>query len=113
MPAANEILEPEERTSVEPAPRPAISFLLRWANFLFFIPMVVLATICFGTVSLIVGMWDKDGSQQHWLARQWARVLLRVALSPVKLVHAERLHASAAVYASNHLSYYDTPVLFA
>jgi len=32
----------------------------------------------------------------------------------VTLEHAERLHAlETAVYASNHLSYYDTPVLYA
>jgi 1-acyl-sn-glycerol-3-phosphate acyltransferase len=44
----------------------------------------------------------------------WAKVLLRVSLSPVTLEHAERLHAhETAVYASNHLSYFDTPVLFA
>jgi 1-acyl-sn-glycerol-3-phosphate acyltransferase len=34
-------------------------------------------------------------------------------MSPVTLEHAERLPVgAAAVYASNHLSYYDTPVLF-
>jgi 1-acyl-sn-glycerol-3-phosphate acyltransferase len=35
-------------------------------------------------------------------------------MSPVTLEHAERLPVGgAAVYASNHLSYYDTPVVFA
>jgi len=109
-----EILQPEEHVAPEEAPRPAISFLLRWANYLFFLPMVGLATIFFGTISLVCGLWDKDGSQQHLCARLWSRVLLRVALSPVTLEHAERLHSEQpAVYASNHLSYYDTPVLFA
>ena len=109
-----EILQPEEHVAPEEAPRPAISFLLRWANYLFFLPMVGLATIFFGTISLVCGLWDKDGSQQHLCARLWSRVLLRIALSPVTLEHAERLHPEQpAVYASNHLSYYDTPVLFA
>jgi len=109
-----EILQPEEHVAPEEAPRPAISFLLRWANYLFFLPMVGLATVFFGTISLVCGLWDKDGSQQHLCARLWSRVLLRIALSPVTLEHAERLHSEQpAVYASNHLSYYDTPVLFA
>jgi 1-acyl-sn-glycerol-3-phosphate acyltransferase len=44
----------------------------------------------------------------------WARTLLRIVLSPVQMVGGEKLkHAPAAVYASNHLSYMDTPVLFA
>ena len=59
------------------------------------------------------GVWDKSGRQQHAVAAVWARMLLRIAMSPVTLEHAERLPVGgAAVYASNHLSYYDTPVLF-
>jgi 1-acyl-sn-glycerol-3-phosphate acyltransferase len=86
---------------------------MRWANYLFFLPMVGLATVFFGTISLVVGIWDTNGRQQHAIARIWARVMLRIALSPVTLEHAERLPQQNAVYASNHLSYYDTPVLFA
>src|SRR5580698_1097689 len=114
MPETKEIVQPEEHVPREAVPHPQISFLMRWANYLFFLPMVGLATIGFGCVSLLCGVWDKSGSQQHALARMWARVLLRVALSPVTLEHGERLHKhETAVYASNHLSYYDTPVLFA
>jgi 1-acyl-sn-glycerol-3-phosphate acyltransferase len=37
-----------------------------------------------------------------------------ISLSPVKIVGADKLHVhETAVYASNHLSYMDTPVLFA
>jgi 1-acyl-sn-glycerol-3-phosphate acyltransferase len=111
MPAANETLQPDERAH---PPQPAVSRALQWANYLFFLPAVCVATISFGTISLLAGMWDKSGRQQHAIARTWARMLLRVAFSPVKLEHAERLHTNEpAVYASNHLSYYDTPVLFA
>ena len=65
-------------------------------------------------ISLICGLWDKSGSQQHFIAHLWARSLLLFSLSPVKLIGGEKLHIhETAVYASNHLSYYDTPVLFA
>ena len=113
MPTAHEILEPEEHVAPEAAPRPAISPIRRWVNYLVFLPLVGLATAFFGTISLACGLWDKDGSQQHLCARLWSRVLLRIALSPVTVEHAERLPRETAVYASNHLSYYDTPVLFA
>src|SRR5665213_3613569 len=107
-------VEREKQVARVPVPYPHISFALRCANYLIFWPLVGLATAGFGSVSLICGLWDKSGRQQHAVARVWAKVLLRVALSPVTLEHAERLHAhEAAVYASNHLSYYDTPVLFA
>lgn len=114
MPGTNELLEPEEHVSQLEAPHPQIPFAVRWFTYLLLLPLVALATAFFGTLSLLCGLWDKDGSQQHFVARKWARVLLRIAMSPVKLEHPERLHAhETAVYASNHLSYYDTPVLFA
>jgi 1-acyl-sn-glycerol-3-phosphate acyltransferase len=91
-----------------------VGWALRWANYLFFLPMVALTTAGFGTLSLLCGLWDKDGSQQHAMARGWARVLLRVAMSPVTVEHGERLQGlGPAVYACNHLSYYDTPVVYA
>ena len=114
MPSADEILK-TENPEAPPAPSPLyVSKLWKWVNYIFFLPTIGIATIFFGTISLACGIWDIDGSQQHAIARLWARVLLRVALSPVTLEHAERLQRNeAAVYASNHLSYYDTPVLYA
>ncbi|MDE1154567.1 MAG: lysophospholipid acyltransferase family protein [Acidobacteriaceae bacterium] len=101
-----------EQTSARIAKQP--STFWRWTTYLFLMPLIVLATTGFGTVSLIAGLWDKSGRQQHAIARAWAAVLLRLALSPVEVVHGERLKTLGnAVFASNHLSYYDTPVLFA
>ena len=114
MSATNQILEPDEPVANNAVPRPEVSFALRWFSYLVMYPLIGGATAFFGTISLVVGLWDKSGSQQHFIARQWARVLLVVAMSPVKLEHGERLsELGTAVYASNHLSYYDTPALFA
>jgi 1-acyl-sn-glycerol-3-phosphate acyltransferase len=88
--------------------------ILPWLTYLLLLPLIALATIAFGCVSLIAGLWDKSGRQQHAIAHAWAKVLLLLTLSPVTLIGAEKLHAhETAVYASNHLSYFDTPVLFA
>ena len=91
MPETNEVLQPEEHVAQETAPRPVVSFALRWVNYLFFLPAVGVATIFFGTISLACGLWDRDGRQQHFIARLWARALLRIALSPVKVEGLERL----------------------
>ncbi len=89
-------------------------FFFRWLTYLLLLPLVALATAFFGCISLICGIWDHTGRQQHWVARQWARVLLRIALCPVTVQHPERLRGlGPVVLAANHLSYYDTPVLFA
>ena len=73
-----------------------------------------MATIGFGCISLLCGLWDTSGRQQHAVARLWANVLLILSLSPVRLIGRKHLQPrKTAVYAANHLSYYDTPVLFA
>ena len=96
----------------EPAVRAGTS--LRWLNYVVLIPLMAAATAGLGCVSLLTSLWDRSGRQQHAIARTWAGVMLRLSLSPVTLIGAERLPwPSTAVYAANHLSYMDTPVLFA
>lgn len=96
------------------SPRPPVRASLRLFTYLFVYPLLGLATASYGCISLVCGLWDRSGRQQHAIARMWARTLLVVGMSPVTLVGREKLHIhEVAVYASNHLSYYDTPVLFA
>ncbi|RSL17077.1 1-acyl-sn-glycerol-3-phosphate acyltransferase [Edaphobacter aggregans] len=100
--------------SPKPSAKPPASFALRWLTYLIFIPLMTLSTVFFGCISLLCGLWDKSGRQQHYIAHLWARSLLFITLSPVTLINKEKLHEhETAVYASNHLSYMDTPVLFA
>ena len=93
---------------------PRVRAWIRWFTYLFVYPLVGLATVGFGCLSLVCGLWDRSGRQQHTIARAWANALLLISLSPVRLIGREKLRGGGvAVYASNHLSYYDTPVLFA
>ena len=41
------------------------SFFLRWLSYLLLIPLVGLATIGFGCISLVCGLWDRSGRQQQ------------------------------------------------
>ena len=107
---------PKEKTATAPEENPSRRppFALRWLSYLLLVPLVGLATAGFGCVSLLCGLWDKSGRQQHTIAHHWARTLLMISFSPVRIVGREKLHEhETAVYASNHLSYMDTPVLFA
>ena len=95
-------------------PSQAASLPVRWLTYLLLFPLIALATTIFGCFSLLVSLWDHSGRRQHRIAQAWARLLLRITFSPVTVIHPERLAATAtAVYAANHLSYMDTPVLFA
>jgi 1-acyl-sn-glycerol-3-phosphate acyltransferase len=114
MPAETQTPPEVASAAVEPPVTPHVSFVRRWANYLFFLPLVGLTVTFFGTVALICGLWDTNGRQQHAVARAWGRVMLWVALSPVTVEHGERLLMDeTAVYAANHLSYYDTPLVYA
>jgi 1-acyl-sn-glycerol-3-phosphate acyltransferase len=107
----------QEDSTPAPADVPASKkppFALRWLSYLLLVPLVGVATGIYGSISLLCGLWDKSGRQQHFIAHLWARTLLLISMSPVKIVGREKLHVhETAVYASNHLSYMDTPVLFA
>jgi 1-acyl-sn-glycerol-3-phosphate acyltransferase len=112
MSESRSVVESEVDSSGAP-PEHRIPAHLRYLTIFVLIPLMALATAFFGCISLICGLWDRSGRQQHLVARAWAAVMLRCALSPVRIVGVEKLrNYPVAVYASNHLSYMDTPVLF-
>jgi 1-acyl-sn-glycerol-3-phosphate acyltransferase len=77
-------------------------------------PLFFSATAAFGTISLLASLTEKDGRRQHRIARTWARWSLAIAGSPIQVSGLDVLHHHpVAVYASNHLSYMDTPAIFA
>lgn len=77
-------------------------------------PLIVLATILFGTAALAVSFFEHSGKVQIRLARQWSRVLLLVSSVKVRLNGIDKIVPSGSyVFASNHLSYMDTPVALA
>lgn len=77
-------------------------------------PVFFAATAAFGSLSLLASLTEKDGRRQHRIARRWARFSLAVAQSPIHIAGMDVVHQHpVAVYACNHLSYMDTPALFA
>lgn len=86
----------------------------RLRGVLFAGPAIVLATVFFGTISLIVSFFDRTGSIQIRVARRWAGTLLSVSGVRVRVEGLEQIDPSASyVFISNHLSYMDTPVALA
>ena len=86
-----------------------MSFL---AAYLVKAPLVILATILYGSVGILVSFFDHDGSRQMEVARAWGRMLLRIAGVRVTVEGRENIHPGCSyVLASNHVSYMDTPVI--
>lgn len=91
-----------------------LPWIYRSRSNLIHVPLMALITAVCGSLSLLVSLVDKKGNAQHRIARVWARSLVWASGSKLKVVGAEKLRSHpVAVYASNHTSYMDTPVIFA
>jgi 1-acyl-sn-glycerol-3-phosphate acyltransferase len=82
-----------------------------WITVLFLIPLIPLFTIVLGTASLLSGLFDRSGRAAHACARAWSRLILLVSRTRVD-VRGPLPPGGACVYASNHQSIYDIPILF-
>ena len=77
-------------------------------------PLIIFSTIVFGTASVVVSLFDSTGDLQIRVARAWARSLLLVSGVSVDIEGLENIDPYGSyVFASNHLSYMDTPVVLA
>jgi 1-acyl-sn-glycerol-3-phosphate acyltransferase len=76
-------------------------------------PIFAVSTAFFGSLSLAASLFEQDGKLQHRIAQAWARASVAISNCPMTIVGAENLQKhQVAVYACNHLSYMDTPVIF-
>jgi len=48
---------------------PQTPTVYRWLTYILLIPLMIASTVFFGTLSLICGLWDKSGRQQHFTKR--------------------------------------------
>ncbi len=93
-----------------PSPLP---WLHRWRSNLLQAPAFFTSTAFFGSLSLAASLFDKSGRLQHQIAQTWAKVSVRISLCRLTVIGKENLQKhKVAVYASNHTSYMDTPVIF-
>src|SRR5215469_830535 len=77
-------------------------------------PLIAVATIVLGIISLAASVFDRSGNSQHNIARLWGRILLTAAFIRFRVEGAERLDPQASyVFVANHGSYMDIPALLA
>lgn len=75
------------------------------------IPAIAAATLVLGGPALLGGLFDRSGDSAHAVARLWARLVLRACGVQVEL-DGVAAAPSPVVYAANHASALDIPVLF-
>ncbi len=84
-----------------------------WRTVFFLIPAIAVYTTVLGTISLSSSFFDRSGRFAHRCARAWAWLILKTTGVSLTLTGLERVPPGQSyVFASNHQSIYDTPVLF-
>lgn len=75
--------------------------------------MLVVVTCFMGLLSLLSSLVDSKGELQHRIARTWGRMLMALFLVDLRVLGSENLEAGKPyVFASNHFSLIDTPLMF-
>jgi 1-acyl-sn-glycerol-3-phosphate acyltransferase len=87
--------------------------LSRLRGYFIFNPLIWIYTVVLGTVSLITSLWDRDGHQQHRIARFWSWLILKTIHSPLTISGLDKIDKTKPhLYAVNHLSAMDIPALY-
>jgi 1-acyl-sn-glycerol-3-phosphate acyltransferase len=75
--------------------------------------LIYLYTVVLGTLSLLSSLFDSSGRTQHWFARTWSWLILKTAMCPVTVTGLDRIDTTKPhMYALNHLSALDIPVVY-
>ncbi len=103
----------EGTSSGAPSARKKYGWLSRLRSYFILDPLVWMYTVVLGVVSIPFGFFDHDGRILHGFARLWSRLIMGTIASPVKVIGLEKIDASKPhVYAVNHASALDIPVLY-
>jgi 1-acyl-sn-glycerol-3-phosphate acyltransferase len=102
------------RPSPHAIPGLSHGWLSRLRSYFVFDPLIWLYTLLMGLLALPGGLFDRSGRRLHWFSTAWSWLIMKTILSPVKVTGLDKIDASKPhVYAVNHASALDIPVLYA
>ncbi len=105
--------EVRPRRSPHEIPGKTYGWLSRLRSYLIFDPLIWLYTLILGVAALPGGMFDRSGKRLHGFSRVWSWLIMKTIFSPVKVTGFEKVDTSKPhVYAVNHASALDIPVLY-
>ncbi|HWX25640.1 MAG TPA: lysophospholipid acyltransferase family protein [Vicinamibacteria bacterium] len=76
------------------------------------IPLLALLTLLLGGPAVIAGLLDPTGRLPHDVVRVWGRLFLRIVGIRVELEGLGHIPRGPAVFAANHSSALDIPIMF-
>jgi 1-acyl-sn-glycerol-3-phosphate acyltransferase len=88
-------------------------WLSRLRSYLIFDPLIWFYTLIMGIIALPGGLFDRSGRRLHWFSYAWSWLIMKSIFSPVKVTGLDKIDTSKPhVYAINHASALDIPVLY-
>lgn len=104
---------PSARESPHAIPGQKYGWLSRLRSYLILDPLIWFYTLVMGALAVPAGFLDRDGRVLHWFSRTWSWLILKTIFSPVTVTGLEKIDSSQAhVYAVNHASALDIPVVY-
>jgi 1-acyl-sn-glycerol-3-phosphate acyltransferase len=88
-------------------------WLSRLRSYFILDPLIWFYTLAMGLLAIPGGMFDRSGRRLHWFSHAWSWLIMKTILSPVKVTGLDKIDTSKPyVYAVNHASALDIPVLY-
>src|SRR5246127_4771561 len=88
-------------------------WLSRLRSYLIIDPLIWLYTLVLGLLALPGGFLDRSGRRLHWFSYAWSWLIMKTIFSPVTVTGLDKIDTSKPhVYAVNHASALDIPVLY-
>lgn len=82
-------------------------------SYFFFDPLIWFYTLVMGLIALPGGLFDRNGRRLHWFSFAWSWLIMKSIFSPVTVTGLEKIDTTRThVYAANHASALDIPVLY-
>lgn len=95
------------------APVPRYGILSRLRSYCIFDPLIWMYTVVLGLLSIPVSLFGDTERILHNFARAWSWMIMKTIFSPVKVTGLEKIDTTKPhVYAVNHASALDIPVLY-
>ncbi len=102
------------RPSPHAIPGSEYGWLSRLRSYFIYDPLIWLYTLAMGLLALPGGFFDRSGRRLHWFSTTWSWLIMKTIASPVTVKGLEKIDPSKPhVYAVNHASALDIPVLYA
>jgi 1-acyl-sn-glycerol-3-phosphate acyltransferase len=101
------------RQSAHAAPEKKYGWLSRLRSYFILDPLIWFYTLALGLAAIPGGAFDRSGRRLHWFSRAWSWLIMKTIFSPVSVTGLDKIDTSKPhVYAVNHASALDIPVLY-